>query len=223
MQRPVSENRVPYVVILAMIAGFVALRLYMVLGKRTGHEQPLSKPVEDRAPITTLPRPIENAPEPRDIANRNVEAKAEAGLRQIVQAEPGFDIAQFVDGAQSAYRMILEAFWKGDEESLDWLVEPDVKQAFAEAIAARAEAGHVLDNRLVSIERAVISDASLDGKLARITVRLDADIAAVTRDSEGNVVAGSMSDAVETHDVWTFARTLRSSDPNWKLADTDEA
>lgn len=212
----------PYVVILAMIAGFVALRLYMVLGKRTGHEQPLSKPVEDRAPITTLPRPIENAPEPRDIANRNVEAKAEAGLRQIVQAEPGFDIAQFVDGAQSAYRMILEAFWKGDEESLDWLVEPDVKQAFAEAIAARAEAGHVLDNRLVSIERAVISDASLDGKLARITVRLDADIAAVTRDSEGNVVAGSMSDAVETHDVWTFARTLKSRDPNWRLADTDE-
>jgi predicted lipid-binding transport protein (Tim44 family) len=223
MQRPVSENRVPYVVILAMIAGFVALRLYMVLGKRTGHEQPLSKPVEERAPITTLPRPIENAPEPRDIVNRNVDAKAEPGLRQIVQAEPGFDVGQFVDGAQSAYRMILEAYWKGDEEALDWLVEADVKQAFADAIAARTESGHVLDNRLVSIERAVISDASLDGKLARITVRFDADIAAVTRDSEGNVVAGSMSDAVETHDVWTFARTLRSSDPNWKLADTDEA
>ncbi|MEG3125601.1 Tim44/TimA family putative adaptor protein [Sphingomonas sp. GB1N7] len=212
-----------YVVILAMIAGFVALRLYMVLGKRTGHEQSLLKPVEDRAPITTLPRPIENAPEPREIANRNVEAKAEAGLRQIVAAEPGFDVGQFVDGAQGAYRMILEAYWKGDEDSLDWLVEPDVKQAFAEAIAARSEAGHVLDNRLVSIERAVISDAGLDGKQARITLRFDADIAAVTRDADGNIVAGSMSDAEETHDVWTFTRTLKSSDPNWKLADTDEA
>ncbi|WP_156363812.1 Tim44/TimA family putative adaptor protein [Sphingomonas sp. Leaf357] len=212
-----------YVVILAMIAGFVALRLYMVLGKRTGHEQSLPKPVEERAPITTLPRPIESAPEPREIANRNVEAKAEPGLRQIVSAEPGFDVGQFVDGAQGAYRMILEAYWKGDEESLDWLVEPDVKQAFAEAIAARSESGHVLDNRLVSIERAVIADAALDGKQARITLRFDADIAAVTRDADGNVVAGSMSDAVETHDVWTFARTLRSSDPNWKLADTDEA
>lgn len=206
-----------------MIAGFVALRLYMVLGKRTGHEQSLLKPVEDRAPITTLPRPIENAPEPREIANRNVEAKAEAGLRQIVAAEPGFDVGQFVDGAQGAYRMILEAYWKGDEDSLDWLVEPDVKQAFAEAIAARSEAGHVLDNRLVSIERAVISDAALDGKQARITLRFDADIAAVTRDADGNIVAGSMSDAEETHDVWTFTRTLKSSDPNWKLADTDEA
>ncbi len=212
-----------YVVILAMIAGFVALTLFRALGKRTGHEQTMLRPVEDRAPITALPRPIENAPEPREIANRNVDVKAEAGLRQIVSAEPGFDVGQFVDGAQSAYRMILEAYWKGDEESLDWLVEPDVKQAFADAIAARSEVGHVLDNRLVSIERAVISDAGLDGKQARITLRFDADIAAVTRDAEGNVVAGSMSDAVETHDVWTFARTLRSSDPNWKLADTDEA
>lgn len=212
-----------YVILFAMVAGFVALRLYMVLGKRTGHEQALPKTAEERAPITVLPRPIEAAPEPREIATRNIDPKAEPGLRQIVAAEPSFDVIQFVDGAQGAYRMILEAFWKGDEESLEWLVESDVKQAFVDAIAARAEAGHVLDNRLVSIERALISDASVADGVARITLRFDADIAAVTRDGEGNVVAGSMSDAVETHDVWTFARTLKSSDPNWKLADTDEA
>jgi predicted lipid-binding transport protein (Tim44 family) len=119
--------------------------------------------------------------------------------------------------------MILEAYWKGDEETLRDLVAQDVARAFGDAIAARNEAGQVLDNRLVSIERATITGASLSGKDARITVRFDADIAAVTRDSDGNVIAGSTSDAVETHDVWTFARTLRSSDPNWKLADTDEA
>ncbi|MGH6615973.1 Tim44/TimA family putative adaptor protein [Sphingomonas sp.] len=212
-----------YVVLLAMVAGFLALRLYMVLGKRTGHGQPLPKPAEDRAPITALPRPIESAPEPRELVNRNIDPKAEAGLRAIVHAEPGFDVGQFVEGAQSAYRMILEAYWKGDEDALDWLVEDEVKRAFAEAIEARREAGHVLENRLVSIERAIIADAALDGRNARITVRFDADIAAVTRDAEGNLVAGSMDDAVETHDVWTFARTLKSSDPNWKLADTDEA
>lgn len=212
-----------YVVILAMVAGFLALRLYMVLGKRTGHEQPLPKPAEERAPITTLPRPIEQAVEPREIANRNVDGKAEPGLRQIVASEPGFDIAQFMDGAQGAYRMILEAYWNGDEDALDWLVEADVKNAFVDAIAARREAGHVLENRLVSIERSVIADAQVEGRQARITVRFDADIAAVTRDADGNVVSGTMSDAVETHDVWTFARLLKSNDPNWKLADTDEA
>ena len=212
------------VVVLAMVAAFLALRLYMVLGKRTGHEQPLMpKPAEERAAPTALPRPIEIVQEPREIANRNIDSRAEAGLRAIVSAEPGFDIGQFLEGAQSAYRMILEAYWKGDEESLEWLVNDEVRHAFVEAIEARATAGHVLDNRLVSIERAIIADASVEGKLARITVRFDADIAAVTRDAEGNVVAGSMSDAEETHDVWTFARTLKSGDPNWKLADTDEA
>jgi len=212
------------VLLLAMLAGFLGLRLYMVLGKRTGHEQPLlPKPVEERAAPTTLPRPIEILQEPREISHRNIDPRAEPGLRAIVSAEPGFDVGQFLEGAQGAYRMILEAYWKGDEDALGWLVEEDVRAAFAEAIAARTTAGHVLDNRLVSIERAIIADASVDGKLARITVRFDADIAAVTRDAEGNLIAGSMSDAEETHDVWTFARTLKSSDPNWKLADTDEA
>jgi predicted lipid-binding transport protein (Tim44 family) len=212
-----------YVVLLAMVAGFLALRLYMVLGKRTGHEQPLPKPAEERAAVTALPRPIEVPAEQRSEASRNIAPRAEAGIRSIVGTEPGFDVARFLEGAQAAYRMILEAYWKGDEEQLAWLAEDDVRSAFLAAIAQRAEAGHVLDNRLVSIERAMIADASLTGKLARITVRFDADIAAVTRDAEGVVVAGSMTDAVETHDVWTFARTLKSSDPNWKLADTDEA
>ena len=211
------------VVLLAMVAGFLALRLYMVLGKRTGHEQVLPKPAEERAPVTSLPRPIEVVQESREIANRNIDPRAEAGLRAIAAAEPAFDVGQFLEGAQGAYRMILEAFWKGDEESLAWLVEDEVRVSFAEAIVARRDAGHVLDNRLVSIERAMISDSSVDGRQARITVRFDADIAAVTRDAEDNLVSGSMSDAVETHDVWTFARTLKSSDPNWKLADTDEA
>lgn len=210
-------------VILVMVAGFMALQLYRVLGKRTGHEQPLPKPAEDRAPLTVVQRPLEAAPEPREISGRNVETKAEAGIRAIIGADSAFDVSRFLEGAQAAYRMILEAFWQADEEQLQWLVEDDVRESFGHAIEERKTAGHVLDNRLVSIERAVIADASLSGRVAKITVRFDADIAAVTRDAEGVVVAGSMSEAVETHDVWTFTRTLRSADPNWKLSDTDEA
>ena len=210
-------------VVLAMVAGFLALRLYMVLGKRPGHEQPLLKPADERAPLTVVQRPVEAVAEPRDVAGRNVEPKAETGIRAIIAADSAFDVTRFLEGAQAAYRMILEAFWKADEEQLNWLVEDEVRESFASAIAERKTAGHVLDNRLVSIERAIISDAVLAGKVARITVRFDADIAAVTRDAEGAVVAGSTSDAVETHDVWTFTRTLRGTDPNWKLADADEA
>ncbi|TXC70072.1 Tim44 domain-containing protein [Sphingomonas ginsenosidivorax] len=212
-----------YVVLLAMVAGFLAMRLYSVLGKRTGHEQPLPRAAEERPATLSVPRSVSPVAEVREIANRNIEPRAEPGLRSIVAGEPGFDVGQFLEGAQAAYRMVLEAFWTGDEATLAELAEDDVRAAFVEAIAARNAAGEVLDNRLVTIERAIIADASLSGRDARITVRFDADIAAITRDAEGNVIAGSMTDAVETHDVWTFARTLKSNDPNWKLADTDEA
>ncbi len=213
-----------YVVILAMIAGFLALRLYMVLGKRTGHEQPLPKPAEDRVPIAPVTaRTIDAIAERPDIANRHIEPRAEQAMRAIISADSSFDVGQFVEGAKSAYRMILEAYWRGDVDTLNWLVDEDVRQSFVEAIEERAASGHVLDNRLVSIERAVITDAALEGRNARIMVRLEADIAAITRDADGNLISGSMSDAVETREIWTFARTLKSSDPNWKLVETDEA
>ena len=69
----------------------------------------------------------------------------------------------------------------------------------------------------------MIEGAELRGRVAEITVRFDADIVAVTRDAAGELVAGSLSDAIETHDVWTFRRTLGSQDPNWVLVETDDA
>lgn len=168
-------------------------------------------------------RPIEVTPEAKILGPRHVETGAEAGLRALIAADPSFDVAQFIEGAKSAYRMILEAYWKGDEATLEWLTERDVRDAFAQAIAERNAAGQTLENRLVSIERAIVTEASVEGGVARVAVRFDADIAAITRDADGTMIAGSLSDAVETHDVWTFLRVLKSSDPNWKLADTDEA
>ena len=215
-------GQVLYLVLLIMVAAFLALRLYMVLGKRTGHEQPLPKPADERRAPPPLVREPESVAEPRDSAPRAIDGGAEQGLRSIITADPSFDVARFLDGAKGAYGMILDAFWKGDRETLDWLCEPEVRDSFVAAIEAREEAGHVLDNRLVAIERALIADARLEGRVARIAVRIDADIAAVTRDKDGNVIAGSLSDAVATHEMWTFTRTLRGNDPNWKLAETDE-
>ena len=210
-----------YVVLLAMVAAFLAMRLYMVLGKRTGHEQEvLPRAVEDRAPLPAA-RTAELAGDARDVPALG--GKAAVGLRAISAADPRFDAVEFVEGAKSAYRMVLEAFWKGDTDTLTWLCEPDVAGAFGDAIAARTAAGETLDNRLVQIERAAITAASVENGVAKVSVRFDADIAAATRDAEGNLISGSVTDAVEQHDVWTFARALKSSDPNWKLAETDEA
>jgi predicted lipid-binding transport protein (Tim44 family) len=212
------------IVLLAMVALFVGLRLYSVLGRRTGHEQqPILRPAETGTP-TEAAVPAADVPVERPETGGFVyEEPATPGIRAIVGADPAFDVGRFLEGAQAAYRMILEAFWRGDREELRHLVGGDVLASFEQAIVEREEAGEQLDNRLVQIERAVISDARLTGRTAEVDVRFDADIAAVTRDREGKVIAGTLSDAIPTHDVWTFRRDLASRDPNWLLVETDEA
>jgi predicted lipid-binding transport protein (Tim44 family) len=211
------------IVLLAMIALFVGLRLYSVLGQRTGHEQqPVTRP-ETTPKVEPAPAKTDIAPASSEPSGFAFDSGAAAGVRAIVAAESSFDVARFLEGAQSAYRMILEAFWKSDRETLAPLVSPQVMSAFAEAIDARENEGHRLDNRLVAIERAAIEDARVDGRVAEIDVRFDAYVSAVTRNAEGEMVAGSMTDAINTNDVWTFRRTLRSSDPNWILVETGEA
>src|SRR3546814_20034188 len=78
------------------------------------------------------------------------------------------------------------------------------------AIDAREAEGQKLENRLIRIEKMQIADASVNGSIASITLRFEVDIAAVTRDREGNVIAGSMTAAVPTPDVWTFGRDIKS-------------
>jgi predicted lipid-binding transport protein (Tim44 family) len=212
------------IVILALVALFIGLRLYSVLGERTGHEQqPILKPAESDAraapPVAQQPVAQPAPAEPGDMA---FVPTASPGVRAILAADPSFDVARFLDGAKSAYRMILEAFWKGDLDALHAHVDPHVYDAFAAAVEQRRKDSLTLDNRLVTIDQAVISEATLERGLAIITVRFEADIAAVTRNSEGQVVAGSLSDAVQTRDLWTFRRDTGSRDPNWVLIETDE-
>ena len=210
-------------IVLALVFVFVALRLWSVLGRRTGHEQSLVKPES----VPTVRNVVAKTPDadraPAIGQEPTASASATAGLRAIAAADPQFDLARFIDGARSAYGMVLAAYWRGDQETLDKMVDGDVARAFADAIAAREEEGEKLDNRLISIEQAQIEDANLENGVAHIRIRFEADVAAVTRDRDGNVIAGSMDDAVPTHDVWTFSRPIKSPNPNWMLTETDEA
>src|SRR5688500_16957080 len=128
-----------------MVALFVGLRLYSVLGRRTGHvQQPILRPAE--TPVAPEPAaPVAALPAERPEASGLVyEDAAAAGIRAIISADPSFDVARFLEGAQAAYRMILEAFWKGDREELRHLAGEQVLASFEEAIAAREAAGHRL-------------------------------------------------------------------------------
>ena len=208
-----------------MVAAFLGLRLYSVLGRRAEHEEEAVPHRFDSADGAAPPMQAQRAAPAvpaRAVELEGVMPAVERGIREIASADNRFDLASFVEGAKGAYGMVLEAFWNGDRETLRELCDDDVYEGFVSAIDARTEAGETMDNKLIRIEETRIHSASLDGRVARIAVLFVADIAAVTRDKDGTVVAGSLDDAVESRDVWTFARNTASRDPNWLLDETDE-
>lgn len=215
------------IVILAMIAAFLGLRLYSVLGRRAEHEEEpiptrFDNPPTDEAKPALAPTPM-GQPQPAQAnAFHGFPPQVEQGLRAISSADRSFDVISFMEGARSAYGMILESYWEGDRESLKELCDDDVYAGFDAAITARDEAGETLENKLIRIEESKIDMAELDGRIARITVRFVSDIAAVTRNKDGDVVAGSLDDAIESRDIWTFSHDTGSDNPAWLLDETDE-
>ncbi len=213
------------IVILAMIAAFLGLRLYSVLGRRSEHEEEIVPNRFDRG--EQPPVAADNAPramrQPVVLRPADNHAPAnEQAIRAIAAADPRFDLLSFIEGAKSAYAMILEAFWEGDRETLREMCDDDVYAGFTAAIDAREAAGETNENKLIRIEDVTVHSAELDGRTARIALLFVADIASVTRDADGTLVSGSLDDAIESRDVWTFARHVDAAAPDWKLDETDE-
>jgi predicted lipid-binding transport protein (Tim44 family) len=213
------------IVLLAMVAAFLGLRLYTVLGRRAEHEEesvPQRFESDDKPAGVARPAPATPVVQARPLELEGVMPAVERGIREITAADSKFNLAQFLEGARGAYRMVLEAFWKGDRETLRELCDDDVYAGFIAALEAQKAAGETVDNTLIRIEETRIHSASLDGRMARIAVLFVADIAAVTRDKDGTLIAGSLDDAIESRDVWTFSRNAAARDPNWLLDETDE-
>ena len=213
------------IVLLAMLAGFIALRLVSVLGRRTGHERPVGDLYRAGTPeaapagaamVDARARPSVTMPD-------NAEPAVRDGIQAIAAADPGFDPVRFVEGAKGAYRMILEAFWKGDLAEVEAFVADDAADQFRRSVAARATDGLTVDNRLVDIDDARLVGASLDGMMAEVTVRFAARIVSTARDAQGGVVGGAAPDTEVTHDERTFRRHVATGDPNWLLVATETA
>lgn len=214
------------IVILAMIAAFLGMRLYSVLGRRAEHEEEIIPTNRfDRGDEQSQLKPVQqpNAENPQTERTLvGFPPAVERGLREISTADRSFALLNFLEGAKGAYELVLEAFWRGDKEELKDLCDDDVYESFASVIDEREEAGITMDNRLIRVEDVTVYSAELDGKTARIAVRFVSDIASVSYDKDGNVVAGSLDDAVESRDIWTFSRDIRSDDPQWLLDETDQ-
>ena len=217
-------------IFLAMIAGFILLRLRSVLGRRTGHEkQPpstySSTDSETAADDNVISLPDRTAEE-SGLSDDEVkklwaeDSPVGAGLTQIKIADHSFDPAQFITGVRVAYEMIVDAFAKGDRDTLGTMLSEDVYRNFERAIEDREAKGQTLETSIADIRSAEIVEAALNGAMAELTVKVVAETVSATRDKSGEIVDGSGVHSRVVTDIWTFSRDTRSRDPNWLLIET---
>ena len=210
----------------AMVAAFIALRLRSVLGRRTGHERRRTEGFgEVRSNKTTdnvVPIGDRGAPVPE--IDQAIEALGEgdvkAGLTRIREADPRFDLREFLSGARLAFEMIVDAYAAGDKTALRPLLADQVFRGFARAIDERVAIEQSLDTQLLAVSEPEVIEADMIGQNARVTLRFDSEQVNVVRDREGKVVEGDPQSAENVVDLWTFERDTESGDPNWTLTET---
>ncbi len=214
-----------------MVAAFLVLRLRSVLGRRTGHERPPTDPYAAKSKPKA--EPADNSDRVVALPPRGDRAKAaaaqraqsadplEAGITQIRIADSDFDPDQFVQGAKSAFEMIVTSYASGDRDTLRPLLSDEVYENFGQAIDERAKNKHTLETTLVAVRSADLLEASMDGRVAFLSVKFVTEQINVTRDEQGEVVDGDTSQVATVTDIWTFARNTRSRNPNWTLVATE--
>jgi len=231
---------IPTLIVIGL-AIVVLFRLRQVLGTRTGRERTpaqrqaeaaANKPGEDNV-VQMRPRPAE--PQTNEDVERQKrkldtevaqfshgDEKIAEGLRAIAEADPSFMPKSFMEGAKAAYEMIVTAFAQGDRQTLKNLLEKDVYDGFERAIKDREAAGRKIDFTFVGLPKVEISEAELDKRNANVTIRFHAEVVSATRDKDGTLIEGNADQVTSIADEWTFARSPKSRDPNWKLVATSQ-
>ncbi len=200
------------VLILAAIALFVLSRLYVALGRDDGPPDGTTRGEPDPVGVSPAQADIVQAPgqssyDPEH--DPSFTGPAAGGLEEIYRADHTFSPRTFLQGARSAYEMIVEAFAEGDRDKLRPLLDDDVYEAWDAAITARDEKGSE-PWRLLRVKKSEIEDAGVEDRIARVRVRYEAELG----DGEKTKMA---------REIWTFMRNVASSDPNWLLDDVEIA
>lgn len=234
----------PFTILPLAVAVFVFWKLRSVLGTRNGNERPPFDPYsseqddqtkksssdEANDNVVTLPNkrgrrtadaPDQSPAEARieEIAKKDPELLR--GLKAISSRTPSFDVDQFIDGAKIAYEMIVTGFADGDKRALKGLLSREVFENFEAVIDDRMGRGEKVQSSFVGIEKARIVGAELLKDEAQVTLEFVSQMISATLDDKDEIVEGDLQEVAEVTDVWTFARPVKSRDPNWKLVATD--
>ncbi|MBT5266161.1 MAG: Tim44/TimA family putative adaptor protein [Rhodospirillaceae bacterium] len=212
------------IIVFAMIAGFLILRLRGVLGRRTGHEPRRGDPFQQEADDDAENDNVIALPDRDDDQQANGEDAENddslSGMMQLKTADPSFDEREFLGGAKSAFEMIVFSFAAGDRDTLLPLLGDDLGAGFEAAIDEREAAGETQETRVAFVKSADVMDVTMKGSQAHVTVEFVSDQVKATRDAAGELIDGD-PDRIETiTDLWTFARDTHSGDPNWQLVAT---
>ena len=216
------------VILFGLLAGFIAFRLYTVLGRRTGHER--TRNDELRMPDGASPNPKPPAKDnvvtlpdrsPPAGAGAAVQGLLARALMDIKLADRSFDTERFLSGARAAYEMVVTAFARGERDTLRPLLSDDVFHTFERAIKQREAKKERVEFTFLSLKSARVASAEVKDQTAEISVSFESEVMHAGYDSSGVLIEGDSKTPHQVTEVWTFARNLRSNDPNWILVSTD--
>ncbi len=196
------------ILILAVLAGLVLLRLRSVLGRRTGNEKTDTSSFNYEA--------------------SNTDTKVETQIKSPVvdrSSESGdnwFDTKDFLNGANKAYELIVTNFENGNKKALNPLLEKSVLSNFNEVIDQRNSDGHIVEFSFIGIESSEIIHKDLKSDPMEVTVRFISEMITCIKNSKEEIVSGSINQVQKITDVWTFTKNKKIKSDNWLLSATSD-
>lgn len=209
------------IIFFAMVAIFILLRLRNVLGRRTGNEPSNTNNFKDHK--SGKSSEVSEVSNVVPIGDKNYDEKVNQTKDQnkdIYEIDPSFNEAEFLEGASTAYEMILISFANADYDTLRALLDDDVYNDFYNAIEDRKEREEELETTIVSINSKEIIETNFNDNLIDLTVKFSSEIINTVRDKEGDLISENNPSPDKVTDIWTFSRDSRSNDLNWKLIAT---
>jgi predicted lipid-binding transport protein (Tim44 family) len=217
------------IIIFAVIALFIVNRYRQVLGTPPDQERIKPRyPAESQGGQviqlpTRRPQAEGQATVPADTATDDTPPSLVTILGRMQAMDPNFSEGSFLSGARAAFKMIVEAFARGDKDALHPLLDGEVEQRFLAIIDQRNASGHTVEFTLERIRDAHLGKVRLEETVAYVTVEFLSEQVNVVRDATGTVIEGHEDRIEDVRDIWTFRRDLRSPNPNWELVATQSA
>ena len=195
------------ILILAIIAGIVLLRLRSVLGRRTGHEKTDKTSFNYETPQTSQEEKV-----------IPIEPKTSSSKRE----DGWFDNDDFLRGAANAYETIVTNFENGNKDALKSLLSDDVLNSFSSVIDERNRKNETVEFNFIGIEKSEIVHKDLKKNPMEVTVRFISEMITCIKNSKDEVISGSLNQVQKITDVWTFEKIKDKKSSNWLLTATSD-